>query len=1541
MNYLQQQRRKACWGGLMAAVLAASGAGALERAMPIDVYRAQLPKIPATQRDWAQETLGHPWRFQDQSNGGFTFVAPEIRDLVVKDGVLRFRAGAERVMLGWGNYENCQALTNRVALWPNYNSIELKVRQTAATGQWSVALWQDGKPNHPSLVPEKCVAMCPVTGGVWQTLTFPLQMPAADGFSLDIKGPADNTVEIESLRIYEIRRTAYLRKTVALPKGKVWQALAEVSQLMRLFVNGQEVPFQEYNNVLFPTTAVDIKPYLKPGSQNTLAMVLDHVVRPDMAGANTVHEGYLQGRIVMDSGEAITLDTPAGWKMALKADGNWMIPAYDDQTWKTPEVFPRGAGSDNFSRRPPINDGRIVLENPGADPKLFFDDTQALKVRVRIPRGLADQTPKVRWILRKAPVEVSPAATEEEVTYGSEDRFRKDDRTASLVCEIDAGRQPRGVYTLEVDVDSPNGRLEHRLREPLAVVGKIPMPVVKGTNFEDGLKLVLEDQIDFTNPKDPHPSIDVERPEGSAPGKVVAEPRIVKKDGLLYRKTGTGVGAGLTAHFAYQVRFQKPGSFYMLVLEYPDDDSRNIGVSVEAVDQWGEVRSDKQHENTSGPAVITGFKFPVSNRMQEMRWFHYTYTSNYIVHVASLAKERRAAARRLRIYRVVGELPAIQTNPSGERWLGLHTERARSVARLYGTDDPGPYQVVYFDKLGLDSLQAAVHRLKWQLEGCENYARYLRFTGQNIHVMGAFQYDEHNLPYDPPDSFETSRIPCLDIREIALRVFDRNGIASMSMVEYCVHKWLSERYAVTDAQVGRGADTVFPVSKDGKQAGGAGCVSQACYDHPEVQKAYQMVIEQLARKFAFSPAWKGVYLMAFPTFAGPVTYAPLSGPFDYDYSDATLAAFTRDTGITVPTAPADPQRFEKRWRFLATDTMRSKWTEWRIRTVRDQVLKTRDLLQRHRQDLQVCYGFYFSSAYMPEQIKSGRPYRDYLRDFGWDPAAFRDDADIWTGRYFYPNSPANLHGGDGVGYPWEQEVGPEAIAAFDRKTKRLAVFCTGWHEIDMLAPGIGWNEQYQPVGVQTNWPLARVHARFVSQPCGDFARENFTQALLGADVQAIFYGFTDAMFPMGYEQALREFAALFTALPGETFTPVQGTADFRHNLAIRELRRGGDYWFYVANPGYWPIKGKVVLSGPVQLVNPATDEVIPTKEIEGKTIVPVDLKGFGVAAFVARGLSVVRRPLSGVRIASWTNEPIVAADLKHMEDLLGKADKYLADERVCQAITVADRVFMRGVAAEAHAALEAGSAALAWSLITQGRFWSPLFDQLDREARFAAYIPGYQPVAREQGQIPELAVAKAEPRPVIDGKLDDPVWQKAAKTIAFVGQGAEGQFRGKPVVDTYAQAAYDDDTLYLAFVMADPDIAALRAVAVQPPDTLTAYDDTLLMMLNPAGTKVFQMAVNAAGMRYNAEATGQSGYFRRHDADFGPWQAAVGKTDKVWMLEVAIPFATLKTPPCKSGAALRANFLRRFRQFKVPEMYWAQIRKSWYELEQYGVLKFM
>ena len=95
--------------------------------------------------------------------------------------------------------------------------------------------------------------------------------------------------------------------------------------------------------------------------------------------------------------------------------------------------------------------------------------------------------------------------------------------------------------------------------------------------------------------------------------------------------------------------------------------------------------------------------------------------------------------------------------------------------------------------------------------------------------------------------------------------------------------------------------------------------------------------------------------------------------------------------------------------------------------------------------------------------------------------------------------------------------------------------------------------------------------------------------------------------------------------------------------------------------------------------------------------------------------------------------------------------------------------------------------------------------------------------------------------PVIDGKLDEDIWQKIPRSPRFVDliSGAE------TIHDTYAAVCWDDENMYVAFWLEEPDV---RAKMTNHNDLIYRENDAELFI---AGKDAYyEFEINALGTRY-------------------------------------------------------------------------------------------
>ena len=1479
-----------------------------------ELFRTQRLDPPSYEQELGRDVLGRTWDFSQPDRGNFTSFSVDVKDLqVTPEKALRFRTDATKVTLGWGNYLGQQPADQRIHLWPMELSagsyVVLKVKQSAPESKWTVSFWSDGK----RLGQRGGAVQTTLKGNDWKELKFRhgFLIPP-DGFDVVIEGTKDNIIEIASLQFTRQVSEGYFRKEFQLPPGKIWRAVAEVSKFGWVYVNGKEIDFENsilrrprWGGDMYTTTSIDLAPYLKPG-KNCIALYGKRIGYWPFT--------YLQGTIVMTSGEIMRVDTDETWQVSPKAEPGWNQVGFDAQGWEPAKVG--GMSYVHLRHTLPAYDGRLIIESPDEE-KLFFLAGKPIALRVRAPEGLAAQQPTLGWVMEQVDYEGV-----REQGRGKVEKFRRAD--GSLIYEINVGQLERGVYTIALTLRTGNEIIEERYREPFLVIGKIPMKEVEGTSYEDGMKLTLEDTIDFTDPKDPHPW--VESTPGaptSEPATEVKEPRIVRKNGLVYRETQPQ----RSAMFSYRFQPEHPGSFYMMVLEYPNDAERWIGVSC-STSVPGVWTNSKV-----GPSIWTGDKYPLTNTIQEHRWIFRADYGPHTIDIIGMQNDTAAAAKGLRVYRMA-ELPALEINDSGQRRLGILTERTTRTTgfcKSFGLDvhntkaEPLPAQ----EDGSHRPIAGLLQNLVRTLDACEYYARYLRFTGQNLHVMGCVQYSENNTPFTPRRPYPTSRLPAYglggnaqqDVRDVAIRVFGQNGIDVIASIEYMGHWFLEQEWGLSDAQVAAGADTIKMVGRNGEQASRYGMN----HLHPRIEQLMFMLVDDLTDKFKGQPNFLGVNWTPYmtgefmPTF--PVERGE-SGLF-YSYDDATIARFEKDTEVRVPVDAKDPQRFQKRYTFLTSPAMKDKWIEWRCQKIREFFLKARDRVRAKRKNLDFWVSLYFNVPHAKTWATSGYGLREFMREWGYDPSLYRNDEGLWFTRWTHSTlkyTPAYRYAGYAAGF--EVQVNPEFMDLYARKNHRSVMIMHHWDENSYRVPGAIYGRWWEFPQAR-DWPTPGNRGRLHAQPNAENAREAFTQALIGSDPEMVMFGFMDVNLMAGHEQQLREFARVLRCLPAEQFSPVLETG-FETNLAIRELRKGGAYYFYVANPGYWPIRGSVALSGANRVIDLAADRQVETKQEGGNTVLLVDLKPFGVAAYRVDG--------GGAKVVSWKTEPLGAEELAHIRGIVARTENLLGERKALVALLPEEITFMKQAVAKAKADLAGGEYAQAWSVVTNWRFWILLHEQMEKAAQFAATLP-------EEGKLLDaeaprvLEVRQAQAAPKIDGKLNDAVWGKAARTTRFLTSD-----RRPSMVDTAVRMAHDSENLYVAFECADPDPASLQRTAKGEMETFSSRDDVAAMFLqpNPQEPIYYQMAVTAGGVKFDQQVIGGT-----RDYDFSPpWQAATSVAKDRWIVEIMIPLSSLKAT-AGPGKAWRGNFFRQFRRGLVPPSSWSWVPRGGHDPERFGELRFV
>jgi hypothetical protein len=158
---------------------------------------------------------------------------------------------------------------------------------------------------------------------------------------------------------------------------------------------------------------------------------------------------------------------------------------------------------------------------------------------------------------------------------------------------------------------------------------------------------------------------------------------------------------------------------------------------------------------------------------------------------------------------------------------------------------------------------------------------------------------------------------------------------------------------------------------------------------------------------------------------------------------------------------------------------------------------------------------------------------------------------------------------------------------------------------------------------------------------------------------------------------------------------------------------------------------------------------------------------------------------------------------------------------------------------------------------------------------------------------PPLAVPRVDGRIVVDGRLDDAVWQQAAVLDTFYETYPADNT--EPNVKTVAYLVYDDRAFYIGIHAFDPEPMKIRAPFVER-DNVLGTDDNVAVFLDTRNDRrtAIELRVNPRGNQSDAVFNDGTG-----NEDFSPdffFDTAAQITDDGWTAEMRIPFSSLRYP---------------------------------------------
>lgn len=203
------------------------------------------------------------------------------------------------------------------------------------------------------------------------------------------------------------------------------------------------------------------------------------------------------------------------------------------------------------------------------------------------------------------------------------------------------------------------------------------------------------------------------------------------------------------------------------------------------------------------------------------------------------------------------------------------------------------------------------------------------------------------------------------------------------------------------------------------------------------------------------------------------------------------------------------------------------------------------------------------------------------------------------------------------------------------------------------------------------------------------------------------------------------------------------------------------------------------------------------------------------------------------------------------------------------------------------------------------------------------------PKISEKEKRRKIAIAaKFTAHPIIDGKLNEPIWSKIIAHGGFAGLKSL-----TPKVSTKFKVFAGDDAIYIGVICDEPTMNTLKAKEAED-GTSVWKDDVLEIFFGPvvSDRKFTQLVIAAGGGRWMG-----NGITPQIDK-LGTWEAKVDISgSKAWTMEMRVPYKTLgwKTAPI-SGDSLKFNIARQRNGKELST--WSILDGSFHDLPNFSTL---
>lgn len=678
-----------------------------------------------------------------------------------------------------------------------------------------------------------------------------------------------------------------------------------------------------------------------------------------------------------------------------------------------------------------------------------------------------------------------------------------------------------------------------------------------------------------------------------------------------YRESNNGQGPEVDPHprsaaenlsgFSYLFEVANPGRPLVIEIDHPDDDWRSVCVSLT------DVFNKEKHEGYLPPAYAfeTGGYLPLSNSMLTQKVMFWPNGKQVHLGLVSARLGKRAAAAKIRIYEVTGPLPSQTASASG-RINGLYMEEMKRWNTHFNTPQKAPVEVRDFIGLNRTMQWAAYIGVNafWPTE-----------TAYQESTYDSSRLDGYLLQY-----YNTPRLSAL--------LCEKYGLAYVAEMLLAKQRYFNEHAMAAGAEHPEDLYTTAWWGYHVKPGSPSAIMPSWNILHPHVQEKIIGIYGELADALGDTASFAGM--------SGRIENWQWNGHYalsslNWGYEDWTVGEFSKDTGIAVPGDKGDPQRFEKRYRFLTSAEMKPKWIEWRKARVTDYLLR---LSARIRQAKKDAVFFLCGDGNVDEMHAPSIPedMTARLDEMGIDRVALAKQpgvAILPMGGYGRGKTRTYLT--DQAKY--DAFLNPDYVEAGRNPVSGFAHF--GVYQ--------EWADEF-PLG-KLGMPLKRWWYCSGSDAAGLNGLERLSTVLAEQDTMVI----RDGGYPLlhGRRDYFSAWMAEYSRLPRLPFTSVPFASD---PVAVWERKEKSGYLFYVVNREQYPVEISLNIEGANQVTRLGTGASVALDH--GKltlTLAPYELRAFRAPAKAVIGSAMQTVPEDRIEF--------VRRRLAYAQDLAGNMEQ--------------------------------------------------------------------------------------------------------------------------------------------------------------------------------------------------------------------------------------------------------------------------------------------